>query len=114
MPACELIGIAERSIEIDTRDPRFVEQPFERRIGPQGVVAHLLPLAHLRVGVVFGIHAADVGRHAEVETQDLGEGVLVIERNARARIGAVGRRGVLHGPRVLHAFGYFCLAMRAA
>ena len=103
VPACELVGIAERSIEIDARDPRFVEQPFERRIGPQGVVAHLLPLAHLRVGVVFGIHAADVGRHAEVETQDLGEGVLVIERNARARIGAVGRRGVLHGPRVLHA-----------
>ena len=103
VPACKLVGIAERSIEIDARDPRFVEQPFERRIGPQGVVAHLLPLAHLRVGVVFGIHAADVGRHAEVETQDLGEGVLVIERNARARIGAVGRRGVLHGPRVLHA-----------
>ena len=47
----------------------------------------LLPLAHLRVGVVFGIQAANVGRHAEIETQNLGEGVLVIERNARARIG---------------------------
>ena len=99
--ARKVVGIVERRIEIQARDPRPVQQPFERGVGTQHIVAHLLPLAFLGIGVVFGIHTADIGRHAEVEAQHLGEGILVVERQPRAGIGGVGRRRVLRGPRIL-------------
>ena len=99
--ACKVVGIVERRVEVQARDPRPVQQPFERGVGTQHIVTHLLPLAFLGIGVVLGIHTADIGRYAEIETQNLGEGILVVERQPRAGIGGVGRRGVLRGPRIL-------------
>ncbi len=97
----KIVGIGDRRVEIDVGNPFAVELPFERRIGPQGVVARLLPLSDHRIGVFVGIHAADVGRRTDIETQHLGERILVVERNSRTRIGSIGRHGILRRPRIL-------------
>ena len=93
----------ERGRELKVGQPRAVEQPAQRGGSPEGILASPLPLAHLGIGVVLRIKAADVARHSGVEAQHPGEGAAEGERKARARVGRIGRDGVLRGARILDA-----------
>ena len=76
--------------ELQLSDERFVQQPFQREVSAEGVVAHFAVAVEVVVGVALGVVATDIGTQTHVEGQRraLSEPcVRIVQREGIALIG---------------------------